>query len=130
MKTLHCFLLLLTGLLAVVPAARSQEHQRRAGRVVCSFFSHFMTLFVDTFAPKSHPGKIKTALSTIKTMTRKEDSVGLRSQRLRFESPLAYKANFNRNRRNALIFEGFFFLCIPKFTHVYSNFNATLTKLK
>ncbi len=28
------------------------------------------------------------------------------------------------------IFEGFFFLCILKFTHLYSNFNATLTKLK
>ena len=26
------------------------------------------------------------------------------------------------------LFEGFFFLCILKFTHVYSNFNATLTK--
>jgi len=42
-----------------------------------------------------------------------------------FESLLAYKANFNKNKRKALIFEGFFFLCILKFTHVYSNFNAT-----
>ncbi len=40
----------------------------------------FMSLLVDTFAPKSHPRKIKWALSTIETKTRKEDSVGLRSQ--------------------------------------------------
>jgi len=26
------------------------------------------------------------------------------------------------------IFEGFFFLCILKFTHAYSDFNSTLTK--
>ncbi len=29
---------------------------------------------------------------------------------------------------NLSLFEGFFFLCILKFTHAYSNFNATLTK--
>jgi len=50
--------------------------------VVYSYFLIFMTLFVDTFAPKSHPAKIKTALSIIKTKVRKEDAVGLRSQRL------------------------------------------------
>jgi len=50
--------------------------------VVYSYFFYFMSLFKDTFAPKSHPRKIKTALSRIETMTRKEDSVGLRSQRL------------------------------------------------
>ena len=33
MKSLHCFHLLLTGLLAVVPAARAQEHQHPAGDV-------------------------------------------------------------------------------------------------
>jgi len=44
--------------------------------------AHFKALFVDTFAPKSHPRKIKTALKTIKTKTGKEDSVGLRSQKL------------------------------------------------
>jgi len=27
--------------------------------VVYSYFFHFMSLFVDTFAPKSHPRKIK-----------------------------------------------------------------------
>jgi len=48
--------------------------------VVYSYFFHFMSLFVDTFAPKSHPRKIKTDLSVIKTSTRKEDVVGLRSQ--------------------------------------------------
>jgi len=63
-----------------------------------------MTLFVDTFAPKSHPRKIKTALRPIKTTTDKEDSVGLRSQRLGFESLLAYKANFNKNKREAVVF--------------------------
>jgi len=55
--------------------------------VVYSYFLIFMTLFVDTFAPKSHPGKIKTALSTIKTKTDKEDSVGLRSQGLGVRVP-------------------------------------------
>ena len=33
MKSLHCFYLLLMGLLAVVPTARAQEHQHRAGDV-------------------------------------------------------------------------------------------------
>lgn len=33
MKSLHCFHLLLTGLLAVVPEARAQEHQHPAGDV-------------------------------------------------------------------------------------------------
>jgi hypothetical protein len=33
MKRLYCFLLLLTGLLAVIPAARAQEHQHPAGDV-------------------------------------------------------------------------------------------------
>ncbi len=55
--------------------------------VVYSYISIFMTLFVDTFAPKSHPRKIKTALKTIKTKAVKEDSVGLRSQRLRVRVP-------------------------------------------
>ncbi len=35
--------------------------------VVYSCFFIFITLFVDTFAPKSHPAKINTALSTIKS---------------------------------------------------------------
>ena len=33
MRSLHCFHLLLTGLLAVVPEARAQEHQHPAGDV-------------------------------------------------------------------------------------------------
>jgi len=39
--------------------------------------NHFRTSFEDTFAPKSHPGKITKALSIIKTMTGTEDVVGL-----------------------------------------------------
>ena len=35
--------------------------------VVYSYFFIFMTLFADTFAPKSHPGKIKKALNKVKT---------------------------------------------------------------
>ncbi len=46
-----------------------------------------MASFENVFAPKSHPGKIKLALSIIKTMTRKEDVVGLRSQKLEVRIP-------------------------------------------
>ena len=60
--------------------------------VVYSYFFIFMSLFVDTFAPKSHPGKTKEALSTIKTMTDKEDVVGLRSQGLGVRVPPGVQA--------------------------------------
>ena len=58
--------------------------------------AHFNALFVDTFAPKSHPGKIKKALSIIKTITGKEDVVGLRSQRLRVRVPPGVQENIKR----------------------------------
>ena len=47
-----------------------------------SYSSWYRAILKDTFAPKSHPRKIKTALKTIKTIIRKVDVVGLRSQRL------------------------------------------------
>ena len=62
--------------------------------VVYSYFFIFMALFVDTFAPKSHPVKIKTMLSTIKTNALKEDVVGLRSQGLGVRVPPGVQGKF------------------------------------
>ncbi len=57
--------------------------------------------FENVFAPKSHPRKIKNALSTIKTKTGKEDVVGLRSLRLGVRVPPGIQGKFcfyNRKR--------------------------------
>ncbi len=87
--------------------------------VLCVYKASFENVFV----AKSHPVKIKKALSIIKTKTRKEDVVGLRSQ----GSLLAYKANFNIFNAKASNFGGL--CCLYEWTNVDKNRTQNRTQI-